>query len=336
MGLTRARDGGAEKIRARRNPGPAACLFFYCKNGGIRGRSNGTVMSKYFELLEQAGHDQELFRTSSSPADSVVAGVSKPIPALRKDPPQRVLKAASLPIHWFNKIKEGARTWREQAHIRTEQRGTDRDVITREEEFKLVQRVFRPASGPSPQVVLFCGVEGDAGSASICAHASETLAAQPEESVCLVDANFHSPCLHQYFGLDNCRGLAEALLEPGPIQEFAQQASGTNLWVMPSGLAAAHLSVSRVVSDQLRSRMAELRAAFKHIVIRSSPFGLDTDSILLGRWADGVVLVLEANSTRRDTARRVKETLEVAEVPILGVVLNNRTFPIPDALYRGL
>jgi protein-tyrosine kinase len=291
-------------------------------------------MSKYFELLEQAGHEQELFRTSSGPSEHV----RKPIPTLSKDPPQGMLKGTSLPIHWLNQIKEGVRTWRQQVlkqvlkqvQIRNGHPGTDRDLITREEEFKLVQRVFRPASGPSPQVVLFCGVEADAGSASICAHTSEILAAQPEELVCVVDANFHSPCLHKYFGLENCRGLAEALLEPGPIQEFVQQASEPKLWVMPSGLATAQ--VSRVVSDRLRSRMAELRAAFKRVVIRSSPFGLDTDPIVLSQWTDGVVLVVEANSTRRDTARRVKENIEVAGVRLLGVVLNNRTFPIPDAL----
>jgi Mrp family chromosome partitioning ATPase len=58
--------------------------------------------------------------------------------------------------------------------------------------------------------------------------------------------------------------------------------------------------------------------------------------MLLSRWTDGVVLVLEANATRRDAARRVKEILDAANVSVLGVVLNNRTFPIPDVLYRRL
>jgi len=48
------------------------------------------------------------------------------------------------------------------------------------------------------------------------------------------------------------------------------------------------------------------------------------------------VLVLEANATRKDAARRVKEILDAANVRVLGVVLNNRTFPIPDAIYQRL
>jgi Mrp family chromosome partitioning ATPase len=58
--------------------------------------------------------------------------------------------------------------------------------------------------------------------------------------------------------------------------------------------------------------------------------------MLLSRWTDGVVLVVEANATRRDAARRVKEILDAAGVSLLGVVLNNRTFPVPEAIYRRL
>ena len=291
-------------------------------------------MSKNFEVLQQS-HEQDLFRTPSSPAGPAVAAIRRPIPARGEEFPQKVLKGISLPIHWLDLIKEGARNWREKALRRNNHGRADLETIAREEEVKLVQRVFRAGNGQSPQVVLFSGVEAGAGCASICARTSEILAAQPEASVCVVDANFRSPCLHQYFGMENARGLAEAVRESGPITDFAHQVPERNLWVMPSGLGSDHLSIA-LVSDRLRTRMTELRATFKHVVINSSPMGLDTDSIELSRWTDGVVLVVEANSTRRDAARRVKENLEVADVRMLGVVLNNRTFPIPDALYSRL
>jgi Mrp family chromosome partitioning ATPase len=43
---------------------------------------------------------------------------------------------------------------------------------------------------------------------------------------------------------------------------------------------------------------------------------------------------LEANSTRREAADKVAESLRAAQVTILGAVLNKRTFPIPESLYR--
>jgi Mrp family chromosome partitioning ATPase len=90
------------------------------------------------------------------------------------------------------------------------------------------------------------------------------------------------------------------------------------------------------MADGLRVRIKELRETFRYVVIHSGPIRLETSPTLLSRWTDGVVLVVEANATRRDTARRVREILDAAKVRVLGVILNNRTFPIPDAIYRRL
>jgi Mrp family chromosome partitioning ATPase len=48
------------------------------------------------------------------------------------------------------------------------------------------------------------------------------------------------------------------------------------------------------------------------------------------------VLVLKANSTRKDRARNAVRDLQAAKVKVLGAVLNQRTFPIPDKLYNKL
>ena len=153
--------------------------------------------------------------------------------------------------------------------------------------------------------------------------------------MCVVDANFQMPSLHEYFGVDNLKGLAEATVESGPIQNFAQQIPQPDLWLIPSGKAAAQLRFP-AMADGLRLRIEELRKIFKYVVIHSGPLRMETSAVLLSRWTDGVVLVVEANATRRDAARRVKEMLDAANVNLLGVVLNNRTFPIPDAIYRRL
>ena len=58
--------------------------------------------------------------------------------------------------------------------------------------------------------------------------------------------------------------------------------------------------------------------------------------MLLGQIADGVILVLESMVTRRETARTIKENLAAANVKILGAILNNHTFSIPESLYRRL
>jgi succinoglycan biosynthesis transport protein ExoP len=82
--------------------------------------------------------------------------------------------------------------------------------------------------------------------------------------------------------------------------------------------------------------MRELREEFDYVLIDAPPLSSCSDAVLLGQMTDGVILVVEANSTRRETARTAKETFEGANVKLLGAILNNRTFPIPEVLYRKL
>jgi Mrp family chromosome partitioning ATPase len=56
----------------------------------------------------------------------------------------------------------------------------------------------------------------------------------------------------------------------------------------------------------------------------------------MAQFADGIILVLSAHRTRRAMARKIKETLEAAQVRILGTVLSDRVFPIPERIYRRL
>jgi protein-tyrosine kinase len=211
----------------------------------------------------------------------------------------------------------------------------DLEALTREEQIKLAQRVFLAPGADAPHVVAFCGVGSGDGSTWICAHVSETLASQVKASICLVDANLRTPFLHEYFRRDNLCGLSDAVLNAGPVRNFVQQINRSNLWILSSGSRSS--DPARVLtSGRLRSLLRELAAAFDFVVIDTPPVNLYADAVLLGKLADGMVLVVQASSTRRETARRAKESLESAKVKLLGVVLNKRTFPIPEALYRRI
>jgi len=211
----------------------------------------------------------------------------------------------------------------------------DLEAISREERMKLVQRLFLLPGSEAPHLVVFCGVETGDGSSWVCAHASETLASQVKASVCVVDANMRTPFLHKYFRRDNLLGLSDAVLQSGPVRNFAHQVNGGNLWLITCGSKTTDPH-SLLTSDGLRSRLAELRAEFDYVLLDGPPVNLYADTALLGKLADGVVLVVQANSTHREVARKAKESLEGAKVRLLGAVLNKRTFPIPESLYRKL
>jgi len=247
-------------------------------------------MSNYFEVLQRAARDEELFPLTCRSATPLNGRHPRP----------------------------------------------DLEALALEEMRKLVQRLFLlPRDGGGPRMVLFCGVEQGDRSHWICARAGRTLATQVAGTVCVVDANLRSPSMHQHFAVENLRGLSDALRNSGPIRTCVRPLSGNNLWLMPCGSPAPDLQ-NLLSSDHIMPRMKELRAEFDYVLVDAPPVNPYADAILLGQLADGVVLVVQADSTRRETARKVKETLQAAKVNLLGTVLDKRTFPIPEPFYRRL
>jgi succinoglycan biosynthesis transport protein ExoP len=254
-------------------------------------------MSKNFEVLLRTEREADLFQTSSVAEEAAPAA----------SPEFRFAGYAPVQI----------------------------DPMVREEETRLVQRVFLLANSAAPQVVVFCGVEPGSGTTGICARAGENLAAQTGLPVCLVDGNLHSPSLHKYFGLANHHGLTNAVLDSAPIGNFISRLPAPNLSLLSVGSKNTE-AAGLWTSDRLRARLAELRKEFSHILIDAPPVNHHVDGMLLGKIADGVILIVESNSTRRDIARKAKESLAAANVKVLGAVLNNRTFPIPESIYKRL
>jgi Mrp family chromosome partitioning ATPase len=205
--------------------------------------------------------------------------------------------------------------------------GTVRDEIT-----KLVQNLFLLPEGP--RRVVFSGTESGCGCSWTCAHTAEVLASQVCGSVCVVDCNLRSPGLHQQLGTENHHGLSDALLGPDPIREYAHRLT-RNLWLMSRGSTTENAQ-AMLGSERMRLRLAELRLAFDYVLIDAAPLNTCNDALVLGGLSDGVVLVTKANSSRRWIARKALQGLRAANVRALGAVLNQRTFPIPEALYKRL
>jgi receptor protein-tyrosine kinase len=222
----------------------------------------------------------------------------------------------------------------EEAHqIRVARPGRSKE--SQEEALQIVQRFFMLPEADAPRVVVFAGVDHGNGCSQVSASVAETLAANTPSRVCLVEANFRTPSLPAYFGIGNDQGFSEALMREGNIESFTTQVGNDDLWLMSSGSLPLASPMSLGVAN-LERRLRDLRAAFDYVIVDAPPLASYADAISLARWADGVMLVLEANSTRREAAKEAADTLRAAEVKVLGAVLNKRTQPAPKHLYSKL
>ena len=214
-----------------------------------------------------------------------------------------------------------------------EPRRPNLEARAREEATRCVQRVFLAPGASAPRVVVVCAAEPGDGCTWVCASLGKTLASLTKGSVCLVDANLRSPFLYRHFGGEGLRGLT--VVDRGTVRSSARQLGSSNLWLMSCAEPASD-ALAALTSDAHRERIAGLRAAFQYVLIDSGPVNACAEPVMLGQLADGVVLVVKSNSTKRESVWSAKESLEAAGVRFLGAVLNARDFPLPEALYRRL
>ncbi len=211
----------------------------------------------------------------------------------------------------------------------------DAHALSREEMVRLVRTVFLSPGEQTPKAVVFTAAEPGAGCSSICLGAAEALAAQMAGSVCVVDANLRHPSLHTVWAVDRGPGLSEILLEPERLPNCVRKLPGENIWFVASGLGSAQSS-GIMNPTRLAACVEQLRGKFSFVLMDSPCANLYSDATALGQCADGIILIVSANTTRRDSARRAKENLQAAGARLLGAVLNKRTYPIPQAIYDRL
>jgi capsular exopolysaccharide synthesis family protein len=202
-------------------------------------------------------------------------------------------------------------------------------VAAREETHKLVQRIFLQHTQNAPRTIVFASVNSGTASSQICLLVADALRASVGGSVCIVEANFRSPTLPGLIGTTNHYGLTEALIQLGPIRSFAKPIRSEDVWFISSGSVVPD-SPNLLDGDRIKERFTELRQEFDYVLVDAPPLSRYADATVLGRITDGMVLVLEADVTRKEVALRVMQNLRASQIKVLGAVLNKRTPPIPE------
>jgi len=220
-------------------------------------------------------------------------------------------------------IGSSAQETAEQVGVLPEASGWNREDFAREQIRSLVQRVFF-ASGEQPvKQVVFSAAEPQLDVARICEQVARALAVETHSDVAIV--------AREAGAAEMVGGRPESAGSPSMKSRGHHLAA--NLWRVSESWFRGLESGTGL---HWLSCLAELRNEFEYSVIQGPAAGTSSGAALPGQLADGIILVLGARSTRRATARNIKETLEGANCRILGTVLSERTFPVPERIYRQL
>jgi hypothetical protein len=189
----------------------------------------------------------------------------------------------------------------------------------------LVRRVFFTNGVRPVKQLVFSAAEPDTDVASICDQVGRTLALETPAHVAIV--------VREPWAREMIRSHPRYVAR-GAIKSWSTQI-GTNLWRVP-GFGLSEAREESWTGRYWLSCLAGLQIEFQYAVIHGPVAGASSESAVLGQLADGIVLVLGADSTRKAAACKIKETLDSAQARILGTVLSERKFPIPGWIYRRL
>ncbi len=200
-----------------------------------------------------------------------------------------------------------------------------REDFAREQIRGLVQRVFFASGGRPVTQVVFSAAEPQTDVAGICEQVGWALALETSAHIAVVGREKRAGGTAR----DGPWNAGRAAIKSWSTQTAA------NLWRVP-GFAGRECNEESGTGRFWSSWLAELRSEFEYAVVQGPAAGISSEAALMGQLTDGIILVVGAHSTRRATARKIKETLEGAQSRILGTVLSERRFPVPERIYRRL
>jgi capsular exopolysaccharide synthesis family protein len=182
---------------------------------------------------------------------------------------------------------------------------------------------------PGGQVLVVSSLDMMEGKTTIVTNLG-IASAEQRHDILLVDADLRRPRLHERFHLPNDYGLTNLLERSDPserlgssrLDALVQPTHIPHLWVLTSGPTDA-ASPDRLFSADLDALMQHFQRRFDFVFIDTPPMLMYSDARILGRMAEGLVMVVRANTRSREELRAAIQKLVQDRIRVIGAILND-------------
>jgi len=181
------------------------------------------------------------------------------------------------------------------------------------------------------QALLVTSPGPEEGKSTVLANLAVAIA-QAEKKVIVADCDLRRPNLHKLFGLGHRKGLTTMMVDDEAMSAPPLQETGVpGLRLLASGPLPP--SPSDLLGSQRMDRvLATLREHADVVLLDAPPVLAVSDAVILATKVDGVLLVVSAGQTRRESVQVAKTKLEKVNANLVGAVLTN--VPLDASLQR--
>jgi polysaccharide biosynthesis transport protein len=144
--------------------------------------------------------------------------------------------------------------------------------------------------------------------------------AQVGRRVLLVDADMRHPAQHHVWDLMNVAGLSNVIVDQVALDAAVQQAM-PNLRVLTSGVMPPN-PIALLDSKRMKSLMATFARDYDFVIVDAPALAGTADSAVLGKMADGILMVVHPGVVDSASATSAKEFIAQSGQNVLGMVIN--------------
>ncbi|MDD5794510.1 MAG: CpsD/CapB family tyrosine-protein kinase [Clostridiales bacterium] len=144
--------------------------------------------------------------------------------------------------------------------------------------------------------------------------------AQAAKKTVIIDCDLRKPSLHKKFKISNIGGLSDILIGKEKIDDVIHHFN-EELDVITSGKLPPN-PAEMLGSRTMERLLVALKERYDIIILDTAPLQAVTDAQILSTKSDGIILVVRAHATKRESVIQAKGLIEKVGGKILGTVLN--------------
>ncbi|WP_346873789.1 CpsD/CapB family tyrosine-protein kinase [Clostridium sp. UBA5988] len=144
--------------------------------------------------------------------------------------------------------------------------------------------------------------------------------AEGDKKVVLIDCDLRKPSLHKKFEISNTTGLSDVIVGKESISVVGHR-HNKNLTILTSGKIPPNPS-EMLGSKSMKALLEALKKIFDYVILDTPPVQAVTDAQILSNRADGTLLVIRSEKTKKDSVVNSINLLKKVNANIIGTVLN--------------
>jgi len=198
--------------------------------------------------------------------------------------------------------------------------------------YDLADQIYLLMHDQNAKSVMFSGAVEHEGVSATLANLASYFSHAGAHKVLVIDTNLRKPSLHTAFKMTQADGLTEIIEGKLTLEKGVKKLSD-NLHFISTGKVSLN-PATLLNSHAMRELLKNAKERYDIILLDSPAAIISRDAFILGQQVDAVVISVNEGKTRRPVVKAVLDAFTRSKVNVMGVVLNNRTFPIPEGLYH--